>query len=100
MLAARRIAHLKGRGFAGLAEPVALAIHLEDMYMVREAVEQRTSQSLAAEDARPFVKGQIRSDDGGAAFVTLREGLEEQFGSCRRQRHVAELVNDQNPQTL
>src|SRR6202035_2077740 len=47
------------------------------MDMMREAIEKRASETLAAEDGGPFLKGKIRRDDGRAAFVTLaeREGL-------------------------
>ena len=37
-------------------EPVALAVQLQNMDMMREAIEQRASQTLAAEDAGPFLK--------------------------------------------
>ena len=43
-----------------LLEPVALAVQLENMDMMREAIEQRAGQTLIAEDARPFLEWQIR----------------------------------------
>jgi hypothetical protein len=58
-----------------MLEPVALAVQFQNMDMVREAIEKRASETLAAEDGRPFLKGKSRGDDGRAAFVTLAEYL-------------------------
>ena len=49
-----------------LLEPVALAVHLQDMEMVGDAVEQRAGEALAGEDRRPFLEGQVGGHDGGA----------------------------------
>ena len=49
------------------------------MDMMREAIEKRASETLAAEDGGPFLKGKIRRDDGRAAFVTLAEYFEEKL---------------------
>src|ERR1700730_990562 len=76
-----------------LLEPVALAVQLQNMDMMREAIEKRASETLAAEDAGPFLKGKIRRDDGRAAFVTLAEYFEEKAGL--RERHIAEFVDDE-----
>jgi hypothetical protein len=38
---------------------------------------------------------QIAGDDSGAALVPLTEDLEQKHGAGRRQRHIAELVDDQ-----
>jgi hypothetical protein len=48
-------------------QPVALAIQLQNMDMVREAIEQRAGETLAAEDAGPILKWKIRRDDSRAA---------------------------------
>ena len=53
---------LFGRALASrsaLPEPVALAVHLQDMDMVGDAVEQRAGEALAGEDRRPFLEGQV-----------------------------------------
>ena len=39
---------------------MAFAVHFQDMDMVGEAVEERAGQSLGAEDAGPFIEGQVR----------------------------------------
>jgi hypothetical protein len=38
---------------------VALAVELQNMDMVGEAIEQRAGETLALEDARPFLKRKI-----------------------------------------
>src|SRR3984893_7360422 len=78
-----------------LLEPVALAVQLQNMDMMREAIEKRASETLAAEDGGPFLKGKIRRDDGRAAFVTLAEYFEEKLRAGLRERHIAEFVGDE-----
>ena len=87
---------------AALAVPesVTLAVHLEDVDMVGEPNEQRAGEALGGEDAGPFVEGKIASDDGGTALVALAEDLEEQLGAGRRQRGIAEFVDDQQLETF
>ena len=60
------------------SEPVAFAIHLQDVDMMGEPVEW-----------------QVAGDQRGAAFIALTEHLEEQLGADRRKRHIAQLVDDQ-----
>jgi hypothetical protein len=45
---------------AALIKPVALAVHLEDVGMVGEAIEQRPSQAFRAEHLGPFVERQVK----------------------------------------
>ena len=52
-------------------EPIAVAIHLEDMNVVSEAVEQCAGQAFGGEHAGPFIERQIAGDDDRAAFVAL-----------------------------
>ena len=66
-------------------EPVAVAVHLQDMDVVGQPVEQRTSQPLGGEHAGPLVKRQVGGDDGRAGLVALAEHLEQQFGTGLRQ---------------
>ena len=47
-----------------LLEPVALAVQLQNMDTMREAIEKRARETLAAEDGGPFLKGKIRRNDG------------------------------------
>ena len=72
-----------------LLEPVALAVQLQNMDMMREAIEQRAGQALIPEDARPFLERQIRRNDSRAAFMTLAEYLQEDVGAGLGKRHIA-----------
>jgi hypothetical protein len=53
-----------------LLEPIALAVQLQNMDMMRQPIEQRAGETLTAEDAGPFLEWQVRRDDGRAAFVS------------------------------
>ena len=74
-----------------LLEPVALAVQLQNMDMVGQAIEQRTGQALIPEDARPFLERQIRRNDSRAAFMTLaedrsRRAIPRRFGKAAHNR--------------
>jgi hypothetical protein len=62
-----------------LLEPVALAVQLQNMNMMGEAIEQRAGQTLIAEDARPFLESKIGCYDRRPVFVTLAD-----FSGVRR----------------
>jgi len=84
-----------GTASLALLEAVAVAVHLEDVDVVGEPVEQSAGQALGGEHAGPLVEGQIAGDDGGTALVALAEDLEQQLGAARRQGDVTQLVDDQ-----
>ena len=64
---------------AALVEPVAVTVHLEDVDVVGEAIEERAGEALGAEHLGPFVEGQIGGDQGRAPLVALAEHLEQQL---------------------
>ena len=81
-LCRRSIGGLAGFGLAardGVLEPIALAIHLQDMDVVREAVEQRGRHLGIAEDARPLTEGQVGGDDDRGALVEPADEVEQQL---------------------
>ena len=80
---------------AALREAVGRAVHLEDVDVVGEPVEQSAGEALVPEGRRPLVEGQVGGDDRGAALVTLADQLEEELGAGPGQRDEAELVDDQ-----
>src|SRR3712207_2340467 len=59
-------------------QAIALAVHLENVDVVGEPVEQRAGQPFGAEDARPLVERQVAGDQDRAALVTPAEDLEQQ----------------------
>ena len=77
---------------AALVEPVALAIHLEDVDVVGEAVEESAGKLLGAEHLGPFVEGQIGGDQGRAPLVALAEHLEQEIGTNRTYKVRPSLV--------
>src|SRR5437868_14167565 len=66
-----------GRGFGGQAgmatsaglQAVALAVHLEDVDVVGEPVEEGSGEPLGAEHARPLVERQVAGDQDRAPLV-------------------------------
>ena len=55
------------------------------MDMVGDAIEQGAGEALAGEDGCPFLEGQVRGDDGGAALVAPAEDVEQQLAAGLRQ---------------
>ena len=66
---------------AALAEAVAFAVHLEDVDVVGQSVEQRAGKALGSEGLGPFVEGQIAGDQDSALLITRGDRLEEQLGA-------------------
>ena len=60
-----------------MRETVGLTVHLKDMNVMCQAVEERAGQAFLAEGAVPFIKRQVRCDDGGAALVALADQFEQ-----------------------
>ena len=81
--------------FHRLFEAEAFAIHLEDMAMVGESIQQSRSHAFALEDMIPIAERQVAGDQQAAAFIAIGEDLEQQFGSRAAEREVAEFVHDQ-----
>jgi hypothetical protein len=80
---------------SGVFQAIGVAIHLQDMNVVGQPVEQRAGQPLGPEHAGPFFEWQVGGDDRRAALMALAEDLEQQLRSGLRKRHVAQFVNDQ-----
>ena len=58
-------------------ETVAVAVHLQDVDVVSEAVQQGPGQALRAEDLGPLVEGQVGGHQDGAPLLALDEDLED-----------------------
>ena len=68
-------------GLLALLEAEALSVHLQDMYMVGQAVEEGPGEPLRAKDLGPLVEGQVGGSQDRAAFMALAEDFEEQLGA-------------------
>ena len=66
-------------GLPALLEAEAIPVHLQDMDMVGEAVEEGPSEVFRAKDLGPLVEGQVRRAQNRAPLVALTEDLEQQF---------------------
>ena len=62
-------------------EPVAVAVHFQDMDVVGEPVQQGSGEPLRAEHVGPLGKRQVGGYEDGAPLVALAEDLEEQFSA-------------------
>jgi hypothetical protein len=60
-----------------------------------QAIEERACETLRSKGFGPFVEGQVAGDEGGAAFVTLGDQLEQQFGAGLGERHKAQFIDDE-----
>ena len=67
-----------------LFEPIAVAVHFEDVDVVGKAIQQGAGEPLGAKHAGPLVERQVAGHDGGAALVALAEDLEQQLGAVLR----------------
>ena len=81
-------------GFA-LLEPEALAVHLEDLDVMGQAVEERAGEAFRSKDLGPFIEGQVGGDQDRATLVALAEHLEQQLGAGLGEGHEAQFVDDQ-----
>ena len=79
---------------------ITFAIHLEDVALVREPVEQRRRHALALEHLAPLPERQVARQQQAPAFVAVREHLEEQFGAGPAEREAPQFVHDQRIETL
>ena len=66
---------------SALVEPVAVAVHLQDVDMVSKTIQQCPGQALGTEHLRPLVERQIGCHQGGAAFIALAEHLEQKLST-------------------
>ena len=78
-----------------LAEPVALAVHLEDVAMMGQPVQQGRRHAFALEDLAPLAERQIAGEQQTGPFIPIRKDLEQQLGAGAAEREVSQLITDQ-----
>ena len=91
----RIIRDLGSNALSAVAEAVTVAVHLQDMDVVGEAVQQRAGEAFRAKHFGPFVEGEVGGDQDGTPLVALAEDFEEQFHSGGGQGNEAQFVDDQ-----
>src|SRR5687768_9432240 len=60
-------------------KPVALAARVDDVRLVRHAIQDRLAQPRLREDARPLRKRQVRRQDHRRSLRTVRQHLIDQL---------------------
>lgn len=77
-----------------LADAVALSGELEQASVVHDPVDDRGSELVVREDRAPFAGLDVRGGHDAPPLVTARDDLVEQPRPVDVERHVAELVQD------
>lgn len=65
---------------------------LDDLAMMRKAVEQRRRHLGVAEDGGPFAECQVGGDDDAGPLVELRDEVEEQLPAGLGEWEIAEFI--------
>jgi hypothetical protein len=78
-----------------LLEPVAVAVHLQDVDVMGYAVEQSACERFGAEHLGPFLEGQVAGHQRRRTFIALTESLEKQFGAGLGERDVPQFIDDE-----
>ena len=58
---------------SALRQAVGFAVHLQDVDVVGQAVEERAGEAFLAEGSGPLVERQVGCNDGGAALIALTD---------------------------
>src|SRR2546423_317815 len=81
--------------FHRLAKAVALAIHLKNMAVVGQTVQQRRSHPLTLEDLIPLAERHVGRHQNTGALIAVAEDPKQKLDTASAQRDVTELVADQ-----
>ncbi len=82
-------------GLALLPEPIALALDHEGVAVMQESIEDGGGDDVVAEDLTPLRHALIRRDQHRRFLVAMAHELKEEMGTLAFERHVAELVDDE-----
>ena len=84
-----------GGGEAAGGKPIAVAVHLENVNMVRQPIQQRSGETFRAEHRGPFVKREVGGDERAATLVALAQHLKQQFATNGGERDITQFIDDQ-----
>ncbi len=79
-------------GSGAVLEPPAVVAGLDDVAVMRQAIQQRRRHLRVAEHARPLAKGQVRRHQDRGLLVQTADQVEQQLPARLRERQVAKLV--------
>jgi hypothetical protein len=74
---------------------VAAAVQADDLGVVQEAVEDRPSGGVVAQDLAPVFDRAIGGEHGGADFVAASEDFQDVLGGRAWQAAHAQVLDDQ-----
>ena len=72
------------RGLGAVLEAPALVACLDDVAVMREAIEQRRGRFRIAKHARPFAEGEIGGDDDRCSLVRAGDEMKQELSVIRR----------------
>lgn len=78
---ARSLSRLSSLSRAALPEPVALGVHLQDVHVASDSVQEGVDQALVGEDRGPLPERPVGGDDAGAALAEAA-GLKVLLDHC------------------
>ena len=87
-------------GEVAVFEAVAVAFESEDFGVVNEAVDHCGGGDVVAEDLAPSAERLVAGDDQRGAFVAAADEHEHEVGGLGVERDVADLVDDQQRDSL
>src|SRR5947207_2395139 len=82
-------------GLALLPEPIALALDHEGVAVMQESIEDGGGDDVVAEDLTRLRHALIRRDQHRRFLVAMAHELKEEMSTLAFERHVAELVDDE-----
>lgn len=85
--------------FGVLSEPEAVAPDVDDVAVMHKPVDQGGGHEFVAEDLAPFFKVLVAREDRGGMLVAPAHQLEEEHRAIARDRHVADLVDQDSQPT-
>ena len=65
-----------------------------------ESVQEGSGESLGAKDLGPVLEGEVRGKHEALLFVCPADHLEEEFGAVLGERHIAQLIEEQEMKAL
>lgn len=80
---------------AALLESVVFSVHLQNVYSVPKAVQQRSGQAFRT---KALIEGQVGCDQSRAPLIALTEDLKQKLRPGFGQGNEAQFIGDQQLQ--
>jgi hypothetical protein len=81
-----------------LPEAIRVADVLQDMRLIREAIQERCGHPLIAKNGIPLAKAQVRGQHYGDPFMQLRTQLAEGLTALLGKRYETQFIQDEQIQ--